>query len=854
MNRAVLTGGLMLIALIILGCSGSGVPTQPPLTDNELTHPAAVSLNSQVLWGVWNISINPDSLEAELTPLRGAEFTCNVTQFLQPPISPVHMIGLTVLPSSDVAAGYFEVEVTIRHPFPGLPYYSGFDVRGILLSNGSYQADHDSSLVFPGEGDTRLVNADGWTRWWNAEEFTSYESIFGYTRGKLAPPLFPTSTLNGYKYFADTLDSDGLLADLDPATRGNFSNDGINSRQYNIQFKMQDEEVVFDFNYAVCASWEEPDMGFEPDFPIEAFTLSANQQEAYWMDAGFDGTTAWYENETSSGGDLHVDLEIGDWGALADDSTVEDQVSAIWVESQDFGFSPVDVLPSCTIADGNGVTTSVFSFDITDCMPSGTDDQWVLIEVHSSDPTTYIPQLEQGDLFDYPDGPLAAYMFFEAPVGDLVPTDPPVVTEIHPDSCNLDTGGLAVQVTGENFETDAQVKIVRNDDPLVEVEATDEVVDPTGTIIDCVISMDSVDGAEVGLYHVVVTNPGPPSQSGQLDDAFTIGEPSDCDTVYRNRIYECTLNSWYTGTSTYDVAFSRDGLLLGKASSGGYHLYGWDVSQNGNVNGSPVISNMLYGNYGLVKLDACDYTGNIVYQTSNNANSFVTYTEDGTLIGEITNVGTSYMQCMDTDDDGGIWTIGYTGNQVKINHYTWDGSSYNHDAVGSVNATEMNPVYNYTFDCAVSYNEDMLLIINQGSYPWKGQIYAYDISSGTPVFSYVVNNIFDETIGAHAYSHWRHAVDIEIDHSAPCLEYCRVVAMARLQPWGEGTRFVKLDTDGNKLDSYKLPDGYPLHDYYSIAIQPDPDDPDGAFLTCNREHFFGSVVTDMDTYEVPTGW
>jgi hypothetical protein len=265
---------------------------------------------------------------------------------------------------------------------------------------------------------------------------------------------------------------------------------------------------------------------------------------------------------------------------------------------------------------------------------------------------------------------------------------------------------------------------------------------------------------------------------------------------------------------------------------------------------------MINGGYGLVKMDVCDYTGNIVYQTSTDYNTIQTYDEDGNFIQTITNMNTGYTQCMDTDYDGGLYTIGYSGTTVYINHYTWDGSSYQYDSAGSTTSTELSidPIYRYTFDCAVNYNERKLIIMNQGNYPWRGLAVCYDLSTGVPVYDWSLDQFLPEIIGAHGYSHWRHAVDIEIDHSAPCLEYCRIVVMERCQPWSAGTAFVKIDSDGNELDEYSFPSGYPLQQFYSIAINPNVEDEDGAYMTCNSDHFFGSTPDMFWTYEVPTGW
>ncbi len=846
MNRAVTLLVLLLTALLLSGCAGLSNSTQPSFSQS-VSNPGG---NNHALWGFWHITINPDNMNAEITPIRSAEFTCNITQFLQPPISPTHMLSIEILPSSTPATGFLAIEVTINHPFPSLPKFRGFDVRGILFSDGQSFTGYEG-LVYAGDGDTRLLNPDGWTRWWNPMEFTSFETIFGYTQGKLAPPNFPTAILNGYKYFSDDLDPDENIADLDPSTRGSFSNSAVNTRRYDIQFRMDDDSIVFDFNYAVDASWSKPDTAFEPDYPLEAFDLSANCREAYWIETDFAGSTAWYSSLTAYGGDLHIALEIGDWDALADGITVPDQISGIWVESFELGFIPLDVLPIATASDGNGVTTSVFTFDILNVEPSGVTDQTILVSVIASNPENYKPQLPTGDSFDYPDEPLMAYMFFDVPILDYPPIDPLTVISIVPDTCGLDTGDLPVQITGTDFAADAFAELVKNDDPLVVLDASGEVVSPDGTTIDCTFSMDSPNGAEVGVYHVVVTNPGPPPLSGQLDDGFTIYSGSTCDEAYETLLYSGTLQA---NGSNREIAFNRNGLLL---ATSGSHLYGYDVSQDGSVTGTEIIHDMMYGNENLIrlaKIDVDDFSGNILYCVScdlyDHQNEIIAYTETGTLIGIIDNENTSVVCCMDTDVDGTLWTVGRTGGTVYINRYTWDGVQYNYDAVGSINATPQFSgmfVYECIFDCAVSYVTRKLLLVIRDEPPRKGRLICYDISTGIPEHEYSLSQFLPASTVNYAMEHFSFGCDIEIDHSTPSLEYCRVLIMEQILA-DTRTVFVKMDVDGNILDIGDYADQI----YFSIAINPVSDDPDGPFLVGNWNEGLNSKR--FDVYATPPGW
>ncbi len=872
MNRLVFPVAMLvtLILTALFGCSGPADPVSNPLSNHPSSSTDVPAFDSsRMLWGIWRVTIDPETLEVEVMPVRGAQFTCNVTRFLQPPSSPVHMLSFTILAGSIPSTGYFEVNVGLRHPFPSLPFYCGFDVRGILIANATLHALGDPGLVYASPSETHILNADGWTRWWNPTEFTSFETIFGYAKGKLAPPVFPTATLNGYKYFADGFDSDSDLSDLDPATRGTFSvTGGVNSRLYKIQFGQPGGSTDFNFNYAIDASWDPPDPAYAPAYPIEAFPLEANCQEAYWIDADFTGSTAWFVDPSQKGGDLHVALEIGDWGALAAGTTVEDEIAAIRVEGPSLLDTPIDVLPSAVVSDGNGVSSSVFTFDLLGVHPTGLTAQTILVTVESSHPITYEPQVSGGSNFDYPDAALAAHRFFDAPILDSPVGETPIITKIDPSNAPLDSGDVAVVITGENFASNATSKLVKSDEPAVEIPGTGIVVAPDGTTIDCSFDTDSADGAKIGLYDVVVTNPGPPELSGQLDEGFEIYQQSACSEVFSDEIYVGDLEGH--AQEVHSIAFTADGLLVSRAYVGGqYGLYGYDVTQNGNVAGTPIVPNMLYGGNSIGDINVDDLTGNIVYCPIGNGwaeqNNIVAYTPTGELIGQFKAQNIDQIQGMDTDDDGSIWVIGFSYKQPPgdppqidefyIDHYTWDstGQKYDCDPVGSIPAEEMSNPWAGIYDVAISYSDHRFMIFSIGAL--YGRIDCYDLSSGVPDYLYGKENILPYQTGAHGFYMWIAAGQIEIDHSSLTNEECRVLVAAR-QIWWNGETFVKLDTDANILDTWNNPDADAEDRYFwGTGINPNASDPDGTFAVAMEDYSaYGGDPSRFHVFEVPPGW
>jgi hypothetical protein len=507
---SVLSAVFFLIAA--LGCSsGGGNAVTPDLTGTaDSTHSAG---NSRVLWGMWSVSIDPDTLDAGLTPLRGAAFTANVTQFMQPPSSPTNLVSIAVDGASDPSTGYFVVDITLKHPFPGLNMYNGFDVRGVLYSGGSISGEHDSSVLRAGDGDAVLLNPDGCTRWWNWPEFTSYNTLFGATYGKLAPPVQPTSTVNGYKYFADGLGAEDPVASLDQEQRGFFSTSSSNTRRYEIQFKMNAGKPVFDFNYAVDASWSAPDPAYAPAYPPEAFPLSANCQEAFLVQVDDAGSTAFYEDPSSNGGELVLDIEVFDWqgGANGD---VPGEIAGIYLEGDPLS-GVVDVLSTATVLDGSSTNSSVFEVTIGSLNLTASGDFQLFGTVESADPTTYEPQIPGGGgAFDYPDAALAAYFTCTVNIKSESPNPNPIVTGIDPDEGIPDCTPEHVTVTGADFVDGATFRLEKTGEPDIDAENV-IFVDENTLEGDLFLA-----GAESGLWDVTVENPGGPS--GTLPGAFTI--------------------------------------------------------------------------------------------------------------------------------------------------------------------------------------------------------------------------------------------------------------------------------------------------------------------------------------------
>jgi len=203
-----------------------------------------------------------------------------------------------IIPPVKLENGILDVTVKLTHPFPN-PKLTGFDVRGILIGHGSI-GGFSEAMFYAGPDDLELLNADGHTRLWNPTEYSGS----GYVDGKLGKPdaiANYTATLNGYKYFSDSLTPDMPVHYMLKAKRGAFSAGASNSRHYKIRLGNKG----LTFQYAVDANW------FKPTEPVkvpESFDVTkANCPEPYHIEAkvgpGIYG----------GGGSASVTVDVYDW-------------------------------------------------------------------------------------------------------------------------------------------------------------------------------------------------------------------------------------------------------------------------------------------------------------------------------------------------------------------------------------------------------------------------------------------------------------------------------------------------------------------------------------------------------------
>ncbi len=805
-----------LLTALIAGCSGAGgsdVPFTPSLSGESDT--VGMS-SSQQLWGFWDVALDQATGEFTVVSLRSGMFQANVTMFLQPPASAINLLSIQIDPGqSNLAEGHVVCDVTTRHPFPGLAQYRGFDVRGIVMGDGSITGEAGDGELRAGLDDMRLLNADGYCRWWNPTEFTTYKTIFGYTQGKLAPPQLATATVNAYKYFADGLEAQDALSELDLGNRGSFSPaQGANTRRYDLQFPVSGGSPVFKFNYAITASYLDPETDEDPSYPIESFSWLANAPEAFRIAIADAGSTAYYVGPSELGGNIKVEIEVFDWG-FATTSIVTDEIAAITLESPTLfpGQVAVDLGGA---APGSTAYSFVFPVTIQDVTPAGVENQEILVRVLSTEPNIYAPDIPGITGFAYPDAPLTAYCLWEADVSDTSPAlNPPEVGVIDgPDSVLEGDSALYTLSYATDPEDGTDLTILWDNDG--DLDFADD-TDGDDTNLEGLLDFPTKGNVEVIARAV---------DSSSL---HTDSDPYDVVVTYCPTAVHDTFSSiYYSGVpATYwrmDSAFQTvgsyagqlivqvDGSSLGRcttSSTGPWSVQPYITIQNGG--GSTII----------YSIDVDDYSGRVIVagrMAAAAAGTFYVYDSGGTYLTSI-NVGSGrWIGGIDTDENGDVWVSTSTPSpnpcQTYLQHFVYQDSSpyYVVDPADELETTAQINLRNNTWDIAVSYPLRRIYLFhgnyNNGPAPY-GELFTYDIADdgaltyndsvkNLQVFATLVNGAMMDFTNCCTYG------NIDIDHVEEASDGCRVVVMAKSQTSTQ--TFVRLlDANLNPVDSSTIP-------------------------------------------------
>lgn len=306
----------MIICIIVLGCSSSSPVLPDSAGSLSVAQNPSVKGSYTHLWGYYDVFIDIPSKTVSAVLNRELMFSANVVNFLN---GNAANMGFKIIDTPTDPGGQWvdvDIDVTLKHPFPGMTQYNGYDVRGVFVGNGSATLDYNDSLVYAVHGssgdqemfDYNLTKADihpglvgmpdGYTRWFNPVEFLT-PGMFGYTHGKLATPGYkPTGTLNPYKYFADGLGPEGDAWTFITTSSNHrvFSAGSSNTRNYYLRFP---NATGVKYGYIVIADWKSDKPVDHPSNAIEACAASVTVTPDLY-----------YVSPTDKGGKLILDISL----------------------------------------------------------------------------------------------------------------------------------------------------------------------------------------------------------------------------------------------------------------------------------------------------------------------------------------------------------------------------------------------------------------------------------------------------------------------------------------------------------------------------------------------------------------
>jgi len=152
---------LLMIIFTVMGCSSEATPPTIPENINDNPLDAREPASERALWGLWNITFDPGTMEVIVEPARNLQAHFDITNMIIPPAC---NDCLTIAVNSfDPVTRIMDIDVTLRNPFS----ISGHDVRGILLVT---DAGH------------LITNPDAWTEKWDIPGGDKFNPFRAYAK------------------------------------------------------------------------------------------------------------------------------------------------------------------------------------------------------------------------------------------------------------------------------------------------------------------------------------------------------------------------------------------------------------------------------------------------------------------------------------------------------------------------------------------------------------------------------------------------------------------------------------------------------------------------------------------------
>ena len=413
-NWIFVLSALLAGSFLLISCSG-GDPASSDLTPVR-NQTDSQSAGQTQLWGYYHVYVDVENMEASVVLNRTAMFTANCVNLLNN--STGNGIEITIY-GIGIDPDYMDIDlgVSLRHPFPGLDQFQGYDVRGVFMGDGAGTLDYNSDLIYPivntdqsfQPGLADPEGADGYTRWFNYSEFQGPGMpLFTYTDGNMGSSGFEgTATLCPYKYFTDGLDADESVTDFleaNPADFGVFSAGAVNARDYSLRFPTS---KPVKFGYAVVANWSGPDI----------HPANAPEPVACRVEQSGD---VYYQDPDNWGGDIALTIDVFDWGEHQFSGAMDDY--QIHIESNAllsvYSFNSADMTP---IGGGENYSTYYTEVAADNLTSAVGNELWLIVETTDFD---YSNELDI--MNDAWDDALTSFFRYDLEVANFMPSNAPV--------------------------------------------------------------------------------------------------------------------------------------------------------------------------------------------------------------------------------------------------------------------------------------------------------------------------------------------------------------------------------------------------------------------------------------------
>ncbi len=357
------------LSLLICGCSGSSNPTFPSNTNTDNLHAennlCSGAMSNRHLWGIWEVSVSDDHLSATAVPVRSAGMHLNAVGFLEDDPCTYCLSISNLVPYPD---NRLSVDLTLIHPFPGNPKLTGFDVRGVFVTDADYHFPECGRYIAWDGNIPRLLLPNGYTTLFNPLEYDYNQpgaKIFKYIPGKLAADGVLDSTLNGY------------VAYRREAPRRMFESGGSETRTVWLGVP----DGGFKFGYAVDCCWQKVD-GQVTD-PVEDFPPDANCLEAFRVDVQLGSNL-----EPVAGTTQPIEVQVFDHQGL-------DTISAVILEAPELFAGEVKL----DYIEDVGIKTHMFMGTVENEFGVGAGEYPMLVRVIDTEEDQNLGQIDAWFLY-----------------------------------------------------------------------------------------------------------------------------------------------------------------------------------------------------------------------------------------------------------------------------------------------------------------------------------------------------------------------------------------------------------------------------------------------------------------------